>query len=356
ALHCGMLVQKELIKEPVVPLRIGLHIGEILFDKGKVMGDGVNLASRIQALGQAGSILFSKEIFDKIRNHHEFKAVPMGQFELKNVAEPMEVFALSNEGLIVPKKEEMVGMLKPGVVKKRITPRLKVSIILSAAILLIIATIFIYNSFVGNKGFTGTEKSIAVLPFKNISNDTLQEYFSDGITEDIITQLSKIADLKVISNTSVSQYKNVSRNIKEIAEELQVASILEGSVRREGNQVRITAQLIDANTDQHIWANNYDRNITEVFAIQSEVAHEIANELNAKLTEEENKRIQKKATGNISAYEDYLQAKRSRGDSALMLLRNALQKDSTFALAWSSLALIYSKMPVRDATDRHYNI
>ncbi|HKC37267.1 MAG TPA: FlgO family outer membrane protein [Chitinophagaceae bacterium] len=356
ALHCAMLVQQELSKEPAVPLRIGLHIGEILFDKGKVMGDGVNLASRIQALGQAGSILFSKEIFDKIRNHHEFKAVPLGQFELKNVAEPMEVFALANDGLTVPKKEEMAGRLKPAVVKKRISPRLKWGIILSATLLLIIAGIFIYNSFVRDKGFTGTEKSIAVLPFKNISNDTLQEYFSDGITEDIITQLSKIADLKVISNTSVTQYKNVSKNIKEIAEELQVASILEGSVRREGNQVRITAQLIDANTDQHIWANTYDRNITEVFAIQSEVAHEIANELNAKLTEEENKRIQKKATGNISAYEDYLQAKRSRGDSALIFLRSALQKDSTFALAWSSLSLIYSKMPVRDPTDRHYYI
>lgn len=356
ALHCAMQVQKELLKEPAVPLRIGLHIGEILFDEGRVMGDGVNLASRVQALGQPGSILFSKEIFDKIRNHNEFKAVLLGQFELKNVAEPMEVFALANEGLIVPKKEEMAGKLMPIAVKKNITPRLKWTIIISAFLLLIIGTFFIYNSFVRNKGFTGTEKSIAVLPFKNISNDTLQEYFSDGMTEDIITQLSKIADLKVISNTSVMQYKNVSRNIKQIAEELHVASILEGSVRREGNQVRITAQLIDANTDQHIWANNYDRNITEVFAIQSEVAHQIANELNAKLTEDENKRIQKKATGNISAYEDYLQAKQSRGDSAYKLLLNALQKDSTFALAWASLALIYSKMPFRDPTDRHYYI
>ena len=242
--------------------------------------------------------------------------MPLGKFELKNVEEPMEVFALANEGLTVPKKEEMSGMLMPITSKKKSAPRLKWSIILSVVLLLIIAAIFIYNSFKPNRGFTGTEKSIAVLPFRNISNDSLQEYFSDGITEDIITQLSKISDLKVISSTSVMQYKNVSGNIKQIAEELQVASILEGSVRREGNQVRITAQLIDANTDQHIWANNYDKSIDEVFAIQSEVAQQIAKELNAKLTEEEGKRIQKKATGSITAYEDYLQARQSPRDQA----------------------------------------
>jgi len=244
----------------------------------------------------------------------------------------------------------MPGLVMPISANKNITSRLKWPVILSVALLLVIGTFFIYNSLVRNKGFTGTEKSIAVLPFKNISNDTLQEYFSDGITEDIITQLSKIADLKVISNTSAMQYKNVSGNIKQIAEELHVASVLEGSVRREGNQVRITAQLIDANTDQHIWANNYDRNVTEVFAIQSEVAHQIANELNVKLTEDENKRIEKKATGSISAYEDYLQAKKSRGDSAYKLLLSALQKDSTFALAWAALAITYSKMPIRNPT------
>lgn len=356
AMHCALQVQGELLKEPAVPLRIGLHIGEILFDENKVMGDGVNLASRIQALGKAGSILFSKEIFDKIRNHHEFKTVPLGLFELKNVDEPMEIFALANEGLTVPKKEEMTGWLKPVTSKKIISPRLKWSIVLSVVLLLVITGIFNYNSFKRSRGFTGTEKSIAVLPFRNISNDSLQEYFSDGITEDIITQLSKIADLKVISSTSVMQYKNVSGNIKQIAEELQVASILEGSVRREGNQVRITAQLIDANTDRHIWANNYDKSIDEVFTIQSEVAQQIAKELNAKLTEEEGKRIQKKATGSIAAYEDYLLARQSTRVQAEKLLLSALQKDSTFALAWGSLALIYAKMPLRDPADRPYYI
>ena len=164
----------------------------------------------------------------------------------------MEVYALANEGLTVPKKEEMAGMLMPVAPIKKTTPILKWSILLFVVLLLIIAAVFIYKPFMHRAGFTGTEKSIAVLPFKNISNDTLQEYFSDGITEDIITQLSKISDLKVISGTSIMQYKNVPGNVKQIAGELHVASILEGSVRREGNQVRITAQLIDANTESSI--------------------------------------------------------------------------------------------------------
>ena len=173
----------------------------------------------------------------------------------------------------------------------------------------------------------------------------MQEYFSDGITEDIITQLSKIADLRVISSSSIMQYKNDPGDIRKIAHELNVASILEGSIRREGNQVRITAQLIDANSNQHIWANNYDKNVNEVFAIQSEVAQQIATELDVKLTSDEDKRIQNRATKNMAAYEDYLLARQSNWSDGEKLLLSALQKDSTFALAWSALAYRYSKKP-----------
>ena len=356
ALHCALQIQQQLRDEPKVPLRIGLHIGEVLFEDGKVMGDGVNLASRIQSLGEAGSILFSKEIFDKIRNHPEFKAVSLGFFTLKNVDEPMEVFALTNEGLTVPKKEEMTGRLKQVDAIRRFSPLTKWILISGAALLLAISVLFLYGLFNNHRGFTGKEKSIAVLPFENISNDTLQQYFSDGITEDIITQLSKIADLKVISRTSVMQYKNTTKTIREIAKELSVAAILEGSVRKEGNSVRINAQLIDANTDRHIWADQYDRNASEVFAIQSEVAQRIANQLDVKLTADEGKRIQTKATANIAAYEDYLRARQSPFDQREQLLMQALKKDSTFALAWAELAYTYSKMPAGDPTDVPYFI
>jgi adenylate cyclase len=356
ALQCALELQQELQKEEhTVPLRIGLHIGEILFEDGKVIGDGINLASRIQAIGHAGNILFSREIFNKIRNHGEFKTIALGLFQLKNVDEPMEVFALVNDGLPVPQPELMEGRIVQQAPKQKSLLQSSAVVVTAVFLLIIIGAFIVYGLMGARSRYAGKEKSIAILPFKNISNDTMQEYFSDGITEDIITQISKIRGLRVISGTSVMQYKNVSRNIKQIADELQVATILEGSVRREGNQVRITAQLIDANTDRHIWANNYDRNISEVFAIQSEVAQQIANELNVSLTADEGMRIQKKATVNVAAYEDYLLARQSRWDDAEKLLLRAIQKDSSFALAWSSLALIYSKR-ADNADDKPYYI
>ena len=355
AMKCAFSIQQQLLEEPVVPLRIGLHIGEVVFEDKKVMGDGVNISSRIQSLGRAGSILFSKEIFDKIRNHSEFKSVYLGKFLLKNITEPMEVYALANNGLTVPAKEEIEGRIKD--LPNEGLPRLQKWII-GSALALVLAWIIIsqFGFFKKRNAFTGNEKSIAVLPFKNMSNDSLQQYFSDGITEDIITQLSKIADLKVISRISVMQYKETDKSTKEIADELGVNAILGGSVRKEGDKVRITAQLIDANTDKHIWAETYDKNAAEVFAIQSEVAQKIVNALNVKLTTEEGKRIIEKATDNLEAYEEYLRAKKLPWSQRINPLLNAIKKDSTFSLAWAELASAYSKIPFRNQIEKPYYV
>ena len=355
ALQCALSIQQQFQREPKVPLRIGLHIGEVIYEGGKIMGDGVNIASRIQSLGLAGTILFSKETFDKIRNHPELKSVYLGRFLLKNIAEPMEVFALANDGLTVPEKKEIEGRIKD-LSTKGLSTQLKWIIASALAIVLMIITAFLIGTFKKQNTFTGAEKSIAVLPFENISNDSLQQYFTDGITEDIITQLSKIADLKVISRTSVMQYKDKKKNIKEIAEELNVATILEGSVRKEGDKVRITAQLIDANTDKHIWAETYDRDASEVFAIQSEVAQHIVTALNVKLTTEEGKRIIEKATENVEAYEDYLRAKKLPWAQRIEPLLNAIKKDSAFSLAWAELAGAYSKIPWRNHSERPFYV
>ena len=350
AVKCAMEMQQQLQNEPKVPLRIGLHIGEIFFEDGKIFGDGVNIASRIQSLGAANSILFSSEINSKLNNQPGFKMVSIGKFHFKNVSVPMEIFALANDGLVVPDKNKMEGKLQEKKSSRKKT------ILIASLLLLVVVSLLVYRRLSRVAGFTGKEKSIAVLPFENISNDTLQQYFSDGITEDIITQLSKIADLKVISRTSVMQFKNTTMTIREIAEELNVAAILEGSVRKEGNNVRITAQLIDANTDRHIWAEQYVRDASEVFAIQNEVAQQIANQLNAKLTADEGNRIQKKATENVAAYEDYLKARKLPLRQREQLLKEVLKKDSTFALAWAELAFTYSKMPARDPADIPYYI
>ena len=356
AMHCAFSIQQQMQAEPPVPLRLGLHIGEVIYEDGKIMGDGVNIASRIQSLGLPGSILFSKEIFDKIRNHPEFKTVNLGRYRMKNVDEPMEVYALANDGLTVPAKEKIEGRVIDVTAKKNIKALRRWILVSAAAIVITLIVLLLPGMLKNNAVFTGSDKSIAVLPFDNISNDTLQQYFSDGITEDIITQLSKISDLKVISRTSVMEYKNNKKNIKKIAEELGVATILEGSVRKEGDKVRITAQLINAKTDKHIWAETYDRNASEVFAIQSEVAQQIANKLNVKLTTEEGKRIIEKATDNLEAYEEYLRAKKLPWSQRIEPLLNAIKKDPDFSLAWVELASAYSKIPFRNQSEKPYYV
>ncbi len=186
AVRAAVQIQQQLQKEPKVPLRVGIHVGELFFEETKVMGDSVNVASRIQSLACANSILFSKEVFDKLKNQPEYRSVSLGKFEFKNVDEPLEIFALATEGLIVPKREQLSGKLKE--IKKR-SARKK---LLAATILLILAlaAFMIYKKYLISSGFTG-EKSIAVLPFENMSKDSSEEYLTDGITQDIINKLSQ---------------------------------------------------------------------------------------------------------------------------------------------------------------------
>ncbi len=181
ALNCAIELQRKLQSEPAVPLRIGLHVGEIFFENGKVLGDGVNVASRIQSLGTSNSILLSSEINNKVKNQPEFKTLSLGSFHFKNVDEKIEVFALTNDGLTVPDKNKMVGKLE---LRESSRKKWKVAV---ALVLLTIAGYFMYQ--IAGKADAAIDKSIAVLPFKNLSNDPDQEYFSDGIAEDILNHL-----------------------------------------------------------------------------------------------------------------------------------------------------------------------
>jgi TolB-like protein/class 3 adenylate cyclase len=302
AVRCAVQIQKQLRDEPKVPLRIGLHIGEILVEDEKIFGDGVNVASRIQSLAQGNSILFSKEIFDKIRNQPDFKPVSLGSFEFKNVDEPMEVFALANDGLSVPRKEEITGKLKE--VQKK-SARKKWIIASSALLVIAFFAFFISEKLKNKDAFKGKDRSVVILPFENYTNNPEEESFIDGITEEITTQLAKIADIKVIGRTSAVLFKNSKKPLNQIAETLGVSAYLEGSVQKAGDTVRITAQLIDATTQEHIWGERYDRDLKDIFSMQSEVAQEIARQLHAKLTDVEKDRINKKPTDNIDAYKFY---------------------------------------------------
>jgi len=230
--------------------------------------------------------------------------------------------------------------------------KVKVKEIVLHSIVILAAGFFII-SITSSKSFNvlpENTKTVAVLPFTNMNKDEQDDFFSDGITEDLLTQLSKISDLKVISRTSVMKYKNTKKSIKEIGTELGAGSILEGSIRRIGNKVRIVGQLIDANNDEHIWANTYDRDLNDIFAIQSEIAQKIAGELAAKLTPIEKKFINTKPTENIDAYTLYLKGKhfyynynKEDNEKAISLFKKALKIDSNYSLALAGLADAYNQ-------------
>ncbi len=308
AAEFAKVLQMEINEPPVIPVRIGIHMGEVLLQKGNVFGDVVNIASRIQALAPPGGIYVSEIVYQNIANKKGLESVFIKQEKLKNVNDPVRIF------------EVLTSYSKPIIVPVALKPLEKIV----------------------------EENSIAVLPFSNMSSDMEQEYFSDGLTEDIITQLSKIKALKVVSRTSVMQYKKNPKSIKEIGKELGVAVILEGSVQRSSNKVRITAQLIDAATDEHLWADSFDRSVKDIFVIQREVAISIATVLNKKLSKKEVENLDDAPSVDVQAYDLYLRGKflvEKRNKTDLLIARElfqqALKKAKDFAPAISGLANTY---------------
>jgi adenylate cyclase len=350
AVQCAIEIQKDLRNEPVVPLRIGLHIGEVIFEDGKALGDGVNIASRIQSLGQGNTILISAEIHDKIKNNLTITSKSLGHFDFKNVNKPMEVFALANDGLYVPSRKTLSGKLEA---KSKVNRNVLIGVLI---LLAIFGGLRVKKIFFPLSGTQTLDKSIAVLPFTDMSAHQDQEFFSDGLTEDIITQLAKIKAFKVTSRTSVMPYKNNTKSIKEIGQALGTAHILEGSVQHDGNKVRITAQLINVATDEHLWADTYDRTMDDIFTIQSDIANQIAKALQAKLSPEEKQSINKKYTENSEAYQLYLQGRyywnqrlEEPVKKGITFFKKAIELDSTYALAYTGLGDAYLMLGVYSA-------
>jgi adenylate cyclase len=270
AAKCAIEIQALLRQSEnhIVPLRIGLHMGDIVFDKTEVYGDAVNFASRIENLGIAGAILISAKLNNELRNHTSISTRSLGQFELKNITGAVEVFAITNNGLKIPQARDLNGKLK-------------------------------INS-----------KTIAVLPFINMSASKENEFFSDGITEEIINALAKIKNLRVTSRTSSFFFKNKNIPIREIGTELNVSTILEGSVRLSGNTIRITAQLIQAEKDFHFWSETWDRKLENIFEIQDEISLLIAEKLREHLGHFDiQEHLVQKQTNNYNAYELFLKAR-----------------------------------------------
>ena len=342
AVHCSIELQKRFI-EAGIPVRIGIHVGDIIQTENDIIGDAVNVASRIESCAISGSVLVSDKIHDQIRSHTDIQVSFLDAYELKNVTDTIPVFAISNTGLKVPTPKQV----KENLIGKANKPKSKNSLSKKIAIALGIVGLLVLAEVLGLYDFTYTEmdKSIAVIPFENLSQDEDSEIFRDGITYDILNHLSRFEDLKVISQTSVKKYKDSELTVPEIAKELGVTYILEGSIRKYGNQVRITSQLINAKADQPIWVDDYDRTITDILAIQSEIAGKIVDELELNISFEQQQRISKISTHNVDAYKFFLRGrneadKRTNAsiEKSIELYQRAIQIDSSYAEAYAEIA------------------
>lgn len=343
AVQCGIEMQLAFREEPKVPIRIGIHSGDIIVTDEEIIGDSVNVAARIEALARPGSVYISDKVYDEVKNQDDLLTVAMGVHTLKNITRPIEVYAVSNEQLgdiEVPNAKFAKG-----------NPILKWSII-AAAVLLIGILAYSSGIFRGQLGSDSVarsgDKSIAVLPFKNESSDSSNLYFVNGLMESTLNNLQKIKDLRVISRSSVEKYRNTDKTIPEIAEELQVSYFVEGSGQKIGDQILLNIQLIEASTDGHLWAEQYNREVVDIFELQNEVARNIVSSIEVIVTPSELELIEKKPTENLLAYDYYLQALgplNSRTDEGLQqaigLFEKAIEEDSEFSLAYANIAISY---------------
>ena len=299
----AVTAQRRLQESPAIPVRIGIHIGDINHDEDGVYGDGVNVAARIQNLSVPGGVLVSGKVFDEIKNHPELPATGLGPFELKNVQRPVQIFAISAPGLAVPDPKQMNPTEQP-------------------------------------------KKTIAVLPFVNMSTDPENEFFSDGISEELINALTRVEGLQVTARTSSFAFKGKNKDVRKIGKDLGVSTILEGSVRKAGNRVRITAQLIDTRDGYHIFSKVYDRVLEDIFKTQDEISLEIVNELRAALPGNGDKpSLITAPTENSEAYDSYLkglycwyQWTPDAGLEAVDHFQHAVDLDPDFAKAWAAMA------------------
>ncbi len=349
AMRCAIDLQRRLQTEPQVPLRVGLHIGDVIFENEKPFGDGVNVASRIQSLGVANSILFSAEIYSKISNQAEFKTVSLGTFSFKNVTTPMEVFALTNEGLVVPEKVSMEGKLEPKgntvdeasrAVQELSGDRLrtKKKLLSVASLIILVVTVFAVLKY--EKWLPEPElKSIAVLPFKSLSADPNDQYLADGFYEEIINQLSMQNQLLVISKPSSDQVAMAGMSSSDISKKLNVRYLLSGSVRKDGDDLRITTRLEDATTGRIVNTKTLDRKIGDFFNMQGEVALRVVRDVGITVSEG---LVGPSSTSNLKAFEYYQQAiNEVSTKNKIPFLKKALEEDPTYLQAWHGLAITH---------------
>jgi TolB-like protein len=312
-------ISKALKSYPELRVRMGIHSGPVneitdLNEQANIAGAGINIAQRVMDCGDAGHILLSQHVADDLEQYPRWRADlhDLGECEVKHGVRVRTANFYTEEvgNPAVPEKFKPVPAAVPAAPKAARFPWHEIVIALLLIAALIAALIlFVHRPQKRDAAVTSApvpEKSVAVLPFANLSDDKANAYFADGIQDEILTRLSKIADLKVISRTSTQHYKSAPENLPEIANQLRVAHILEGSVQKSSDAVRVNVQLIKAATDAHLWAETFDRKLTDIFSVESDIAKSIADQLRAKLTGQEEKAIADKPTNNSEAYDAYL--------------------------------------------------
>ncbi len=376
--RCALEISRTLKDHSRIQLRMGVHSGPVnrvtdVNDKTNIAGSGINVAQRVLDCGDAGHILLSRHVAEDLAQYRHWQPClhDLGECEVKHGLH-LHLFSLYKDGLGNPQVPEKLkrGRRKhaSAVSVRSISaprwPRIALPVaLLVSTIALVVSSLIFFNraspptTTPPAPGPTAAgvaapipEKSIAVLPFENLSDEKENAYFADGVQDEILTGLARVADLKVISRTSVMQYKGgLIRNLREVAKELGVAHLLGGSVQRTGGRVRVSAQLIDARTDTQLWAERYDRDVADVFAIESEVAGKIVAQLQSKLSREEKAAIEERPTEDLEAYDLYAHAK-TQIDNALLsqpskdlfeavrLLDKAVKRDPSFFLAYYQLA------------------
>jgi adenylate cyclase len=322
---CAVEIARELKKNPELRVRMGIHSGPVkgvtdLSEQGNIAGAGINIAQRVMDCGDDGHILLSKRVADDLEQYAKWRPLlhDLGTCEVKHGVS-LTLFNLYSDEFGNPEcPKKFAGAEK-------------------------------VDRNIGTVAPTAPRKSIAVLPFENLSEDKANVYFADGIQEEVLTRLSRIADLKVISRTSTQRYKNTTEPIAGIAKQLGVANILEGSVRKAGNRVRVHIQLIDAETDAHLWAERYDRQLDDIFAVESDIAANIADALQARLSGAERRAISVQPTTNLEAHELYLKGRyfwrnffAPGYEKVQYYFQQAVELDPSYAPAYAGLGLYYS--------------
>ena len=341
AVNAAIKIQEACNAAKDFQLSIGIHQGEIIFEDNDIYGDAVNIASRIQSLGVPGSVLFSKKITDEIRNKSEFQLTSLGRFEFKNVEESIEVFALSNPGFVVPRPEDMRGKLKT-LPKQKSKKRI---LIIGTIAVLILSTLFIFkNAILPEKVLAATVKSLAILPFENLQNDTTLSFLSDGIPENLINRFSNLAGIKVFARSATFGLKDSARSITNLRKLLNADVVLTGRLVKLADGYSLSCELVDASNQSQLWGNKYQLISKDISKIEDSIITALLNPLKIAFIGNSNELQQTKQV-NPEAYAEYLKGRYlsygstpEESEKALSHFREAIRIDPKYALAYAAIA------------------